>query len=65
MNEVAKLYERLINKRLQEEIERNGRVSDAQYGFRKGRSTVDALTRVKEIANFANTSFIHRRDLCI
>lgn len=65
LNETAKLYERLINKRLQEEIESNGGLSDTQYGFRKGRSTVDALTRVREIAKFANTGAFQRRDVCV
>lgn len=41
---VGKLYEQLLLSRLQEAVDR--RLSDRQYGFRKGRSTVDAVRRV-------------------
>lgn len=65
LNEGGKLYERLINNRLKKEIERTGGLADFQFGFRKGRSTVDALCRVKEIAQFANSGALQRREYCL
>ncbi|XP_018574608.1 uncharacterized protein LOC108913532 [Anoplophora glabripennis] len=44
----GKLYEQVINVRLQEDIESKGGFSPRQYGFRKGRSTIDAVKQVLE-----------------
>ena len=33
----------ILNKRVYDWVENNNIVSDAQFGFRKGRSTVDAI----------------------
>ena len=43
---LGKILERLIQRRLTTHLESTGGLSDAQYGFRKGRSTVNAITRV-------------------
>ncbi|KAL0274344.1 UNVERIFIED_CONTAM: hypothetical protein PYX00_006795 [Menopon gallinae] len=43
LDEWGKLYERLISGRLVEKLESGGRLADNQFGFRKGRGTVDAL----------------------
>lgn len=45
---VGKLYEGLIKARLEGELMSVGAISDLQFGFRKGRSTVDAVEWVKE-----------------
>lgn len=42
----SKVYEHLISARLDAELEGKGILSENQYGFRKGRSTTDALTQV-------------------
>lgn len=42
----AKLYEILIKKRLVKEIEENGDFSKRQFGFRKNRSTIQAVQQV-------------------
>lgn len=47
---VGKLYERLIKERIEQELERNGGLSERQFGFRRGRSTVDAVKTVVEAA---------------
>ena len=39
----AKIFTGIINKRLTDWAENNTVISDAQFGFRKGRSTVDAI----------------------
>lgn len=50
---IAKVYERLINQRLVEEIDSGRGLHPNQYGFRKGRSTVDAVKQVMDIAKQA------------
>lgn len=50
---MGKLYERLIQHRLVEEIQRLGDLSDRQYGFRKQRDTIDAVKRIVERAGKA------------
>lgn len=46
LDAVGKLYEQLLLTRLQDELEDKMALSGKQYGFRKGRSTVDAIVRV-------------------
>lgn len=43
VSSLAKLFSSVINKRLYDWRERNNVISDAQFGFRKGFSTVDAI----------------------
>lgn len=61
INIVAKLFERIIANRLVGFLE----TSDNQYGFRKGRSTVDAVARVLDIAQVANQGSIRNRQHCV
>lgn len=50
--EVTKLYERIINKRITEHLNTQERqIAELQYGFRIGRSTTDAIIAVKERIN--------------
>ncbi|RLU15074.1 hypothetical protein DMN91_012961 [Ooceraea biroi] len=50
LNEIAKLMERVILHRIDTFIEeRESKISDSQYGFIKGKSTIDAITTVKKI----------------
>lgn len=65
INSLAKLFEKLINKRLLEEIEERGGLSEQQYGFRKGRSTVTALERVKERVEKARRGAWQHRRTCV
>jgi len=39
----SKMFTSILNKRVNDWVENNNIVSDAQFGFRKGRSTVDAI----------------------
>lgn len=57
----GKLYEHLLLERLNKEIERTGGLSENQYGFRKGRQTIDAIGKVLNIARQAAV----KRDLCV
>lgn len=40
---LSKLFTTILNKRIESFCEQNDIISDAQFGFRKGRSTVDAV----------------------
>jgi hypothetical protein len=51
LDEAGKLFERIIAARLEAHMsERIPGWHDSQYGFRRGRSTVDAVIRVKSMA---------------
>lgn len=49
LNAAAKFYEQILSRRITEELEEKASLSEMQYGFRKGRSTVDAIQRVQQI----------------
>lgn len=53
LDTMGKVYERLIRERLNEEIKMKGDLSENQYGFREGRSTVDAMLSVLNVAEEA------------
>lgn len=61
----GKLFEQLINRKLMEELEQKQALRDFQYGFRPGRSTVGALGRVQEIADWVNRGAYGRRQFCV
>lgn len=46
---IGKLLEKMINNRLQIELEEKRLIHENQFGFRKGRSTIDALKKVLDI----------------
>ncbi|XP_013173182.1 PREDICTED: uncharacterized protein LOC106121894, partial [Papilio xuthus] len=51
LGEAGKLFERVIATRLSEHLDRVGpNLADCQYGFRRGRSTIDAIARVRAVA---------------
>ena len=45
---VSKVFEKLVNSRVVDHLEKHGLFSDLQYGFRSSRSTVDLLTVVSD-----------------
>ena len=54
---VSKVFEKLVNNRIVDQLEKCGLFSDFQYGFRSSRSTVDHLTVVSDrIARTFNRS---------
>ncbi|XP_070132570.1 uncharacterized protein [Drosophila bipectinata] len=50
LDTVGKVLEKILATRLQAAISREGGLAEEQYGFRKGRSTIDAIMRVKSLA---------------
>ena len=49
----GKLFERIISVRLEAAIQQVGGLSDNQFGFKKGRSTIDAINTVVSVAENA------------
>lgn len=49
LSSFGKLYEGLVRDRMEKELEATGGLSDNQYGFRKGRSTIQAVEKVVSI----------------
>ena len=45
---VSKVFEKLVNNRIVDHLEKFGLFSDFQYGFRSSRSTADLLTVVSD-----------------
>lgn len=56
LNSFAKLYKAAILQKLNEEIDLSGGMHERQYGFRKGRSTIDALEETERAARTARRS---------
>lgn len=50
LSTVGKVFERIITNRLVKELEEKGLLSEEQYGFRRGRSTLMAIDRVMKVA---------------
>lgn len=64
LNTVGKLFERIIKQRLEKHLEETDGLSDKQYGFRKGRSIVDAIRKMMEIVDKSSTGPLYKRQLC-
>lgn len=62
---IGKLFESLIAGRLREEVENNGDLSCRQFGFRQGRSTVDAILKVLEKKKEAARGAWRHKQLCL
>lgn len=62
---VGKVFERLILDRLSGHIESVGALSDLQFGFRRSRSTLDAINEVTKAADVAGSGAVRNRDLCV
>lgn len=64
LDTLGKGLERIILKRLNNYIEEHGSLSDRQYGFRQGRSTVDAIQNVVETAAASRARHRYSNRLC-
>ncbi|KAL4103980.1 hypothetical protein QTP88_019293 [Uroleucon formosanum] len=65
VNTIGKLFERIVKRRLETHLTRNPEeISDNQFGFRKGRSTIDAIEKVLDIVNRNEAKPWKRRELC-
>nr|BAK38641.1 unnamed protein product [Tribolium castaneum] len=64
LDSLGKFYEQLILARLLGELEAKGGLSDSQYGFVRGRSTIDAMQDVLRVVEWCSTGSYGRRELC-
>ena len=55
LDTAGKLFEKLIRARLNSAVEAAGDLSPRQYGFRKGRSTIDAIGEVQQAVSRAES----------
>lgn len=65
LNSTGKLLERLVLGRLNDHLDHTGKRSENQYGFRNGRSTLDAIERVLQTARGAALGAVQHRDICV
>lgn len=65
LDTAGKLLERLISWRLEAFLTSSDGIADNQYGFRKKRSTIDAINVVTSIARFAARGAVQHRKLCV
>lgn len=63
VNTFVKMFERVLKRRLVAHIGLEG-LSEDQYGFRRGKSTMDAIEKVLAIVNHINPVPWRRRELC-
>jgi len=62
---VGKVFERVLLNRLETHITKAGALSANQYGFRRSKSTIDAIEEVLSIAESAKRGPVQDRDLCV
>ena len=65
LNTISKSFEKIINNRLQQELEQKNLLSDSQYGFRKGRSTIQAIERLLKTPRQELATPRHKRQLVL
>lgn len=65
LDTAGKVYEKLIKLRLTPAIEEGGGLSERQYGFRAGRSTIDAVQNVVEVMEKAENHNHHSRRIVL
>uniref|UniRef100_A0A2S2NQQ6 Reverse transcriptase domain-containing protein n=1 Tax=Schizaphis graminum TaxID=13262 RepID=A0A2S2NQQ6_SCHGA len=65
VNTIGKLFERVIKRRLEAHLLRNPEgLSGNQFGFRRGRSTIDAIEKLLDTVNRNEAKPWRRRELC-
>ena len=64
INVFAKILEAMIERRLGDQIDEGGGLSDSQHGFRRGRSTTGAMREVIEIAGAATRVAWQHKSFC-
>lgn len=65
LDTLGKLLERLLLERLNQHLDSSGKRSENQFGFIRGRSTVDAINKVLDAASWAATGAVQHRDICV
>lgn len=65
LDAAGKVLERILKTRLEKHLYDGNKLNEMQFGFRKGRSTTDAISKVMETVNSASTGPLRRRKLCV
>lgn len=65
LDTIGKLFEQIIHGRLKGEIDLKGALSESQYGFRKGRSTMTPIERVLRFAGEQTTRGYREREFVL
>lgn len=63
LNSLAKAYEKVLTHRLTQEVEMKNVLHPLQFGFRRGRSTTDAVSKLVEIATAARGGSWYTRQI--
>jgi len=63
LDNCGKLLEKVVVSRLREYLQGTGTMADNQYGFRPGRSTLDALGRLQRIVQNATSGHVNHHKL--
>lgn len=65
LNTIGKAVEMVLVRRLAKELEENGTLADSQYGFRTGKSTVDAIEKLVNMAEEERAKPYESRQFCL
>jgi len=65
LNTIDKVFERILKTRIENYLELTNDINEKQYGFRRGRWTVDAVLKVMGKINKASTGPLHSRELAV
>lgn len=61
---MAKLFERVIKKKLEVHLEQTRGISKHQFGFRRCHSTINAINSAMEVVNKVGSGPLRRTELC-
>lgn len=64
LNTIGKFFERIIKTRIENHLESSHDLDTKQFGFRKGRSTIDAIHEVFRTVDKASSGSLYSRKLC-
>jgi hypothetical protein len=65
LNTIGKFFERIIKTRIESHLESSHDLNTRQFGFIKGRSTIDAVQEVMKTVEKALTGSLRSRKLCV
>ena len=65
LDTVGKIFGAVLERRLMYELEEQGTLSDGQYGFRKGRSAIDAMESINRKVKEATNKAVQHKRLCL
>ncbi|CAH0558572.1 unnamed protein product [Brassicogethes aeneus] len=64
INAAGKVLEIMVKNRVQDKLEEHNILHEEQYGFRKGRSTINAIKRIKGLAESIRSKALKNQEHC-